>query len=336
MADGNEDRRHGAARIRAFLFDAEGSDREVDAASLGDHVADDRHLLWVDVDLTDGRVPHEVGEALHLAEATVDRLQAAPVRPHVEDFEEYFHLNVRSVGEAEDTEPIEVDCVVGRNWVLTSHRDGSDLIEPFLQPIRGETELGRVEGPVFLALLLDWVLSGYFRSIEHLEARLDELDESLIAGDVEEDPEGPLLGRLVGLRRDVTLLRRTLSVHREVFATLTQPEFDKVSETDSAQRFLPLADRMEKALGGIDNARVMVMSSLDVLMTRTAQRTNDVMKILTVINAVLLPALVAAAILGMNFQQSFFDRAELFWVVVFLMVALGASILAFARHRRWI
>jgi Mg2+ and Co2+ transporter CorA len=80
----------------------------------------------------------------------------------------------------------------------------------------------------------------------------------------------------------------------------------------------------------------MVMGSLDVLMTRTAQRTNDVMKILTVINAVLLPSLVAAAILGMNFRQSFFERRELFWLVVAAMVALGAGILAFARRKRWI
>lgn len=54
------------------------------------------------------------------------------------------------------------------------------------------------------------------------------------------------------------------------------------------------------------------------------------------INAVLLPSLVAAAILGMNFRQSFFERRELFWVVIVAMVALGAAILAFARRKRWI
>jgi magnesium transporter len=77
------------------------------------------------------------------------------------------------------------------------------------------------------------------------------------------------------------------------------------------------------------------MGSLNIVMTRTAQRTNHVMKMLTVISAVLLPALVIAGILGMNFRQSFFERTELFWVVVVLMVALGAGIVAFARHRRW-
>jgi Mg2+ and Co2+ transporter CorA len=59
------------------------------------------------------------------------------------------------------------------------------------------------------------------------------------------------------------------------------------------------------------------------------------MKILTVISAVLLPALVIAGILGMNFRQSFFERVDLFWVVVAGMFALGASVLTFARIRGW-
>lgn len=189
---------------------------------------------------------------------------------------------------------------------------------------------------MFLALLLDWIVSGYYRAIDQVEGRLDEIDESLILRGVQADAEEGLLGRLVGIRRDVTVLRRSLAAHREMLATLAQPEFDKVSGTGSAERFQLLSERLDKALIEIENARLMVMGSLDVLMTRTAQRTNDVMKILTVINAVLLPSLVAAAILGMNFRQSFFERRELFWVVVVAMVALGAAILAFARRKRWI
>jgi magnesium transporter len=133
----------------------------------------------------------------------------------------------------------------------------------------------------------------------------------------------------------ITVLRRTLSGHREVFATLSQPEFDKVSKSESADRYRVLSERLDKAIAAAENARETAMGSLNIVMTRTAQRTNHVMKMLTVISAVLLPALVIAGILGMNFRQSFFERTELFWVVVVLMVALGAGIVAFARHRKW-
>ncbi|HEU4529028.1 MAG TPA: CorA family divalent cation transporter [Actinomycetota bacterium] len=321
---------------RAFLFDADGTDRQVDPGNLAEPTLDDRQLLWVDADARDEHL-HEIAAALEIDEGTLERLGAPPARPSLEDLEGYFHLNCRFLGDdPEHDRPMDIHCVVGRNWVFTTHRDDIDLIEAFLEPIKGETELGRVEGPVFLALLLDWIVSGYYRAIDQVEGRLDEIDESLILRGVQADAEEGLLGRLVGIRRDVTVLRRSLAAHREMLATLAQPEFDKVSGTGSAERFQLLSERLDKALIEIENARLMVMGSFDVLMTRTAQRTNDVMKILTVINAVLLPSLVAAAILGMNFRQSFFERRELFWVVIVAMVALGAAILAFARRKRWI
>lgn len=322
--------------IRAFLFDAEAADEEVRSEDLSSQKVGPRQLLWIDVDLRDPLALADIGSALPIEPESLERMQESPSRPHLQDFEEYFHLNVQAlVASSEEGGPEEIDCVVGQNWMLTAHRGNVELIDSFLAPIRGETELGRVEGPVFLAIVLDWVLSGYFRAIEELETRMDKFDESLIARDMHAGSEQRLLSYLVELRHAITVLRRTLSGHREIFATLSQPEFDKVSKSESADRYRVLSERLDKAIAAAENARETAMGSLNIVMTRTAQRTNDVMKMLTVISAVLLPALVIAGILGMNFRQSFFERTELFWVVVVVMVALGAGIVAFARHRRW-
>jgi magnesium transporter len=80
----------------------------------------------------------------------------------------------------------------------------------------------------------------------------------------------------------------------------------------------------------------MVAGSFEILMTKTGQRTNDIMKLLTLVSAVLLPSSVIAGVLGMNFKQPFFDLSYLFWVVVGLMVALMVSAIVGARRRRWL
>jgi Mg2+ and Co2+ transporter CorA len=116
---------------------------------------------------------------------------------------------------------------------------------------------------------------------------------------------------------------------------MAQPEFEQLSETDSTERFRDLSTRLERAIDAIESAREMVIGSFELVMTRTAQRTNEVMKALTVISAVLLPATLMAGILGMNFRPSFFDRPELFWVALGAMAVLAGSVLAFARRRRW-
>jgi Mg2+ and Co2+ transporter CorA len=71
-------------------------------------------------------------------------------------------------------------------------------------------------------------------------------------------------------------------------------------------------------------------------MGRAAQDANDVMKVLTLLSAVLLPAIVLAGVMGMNFKLPFFDDPSNFWVVLVAMVVLAIVIVLAARWRRWI
>ena len=71
-------------------------------------------------------------------------------------------------------------------------------------------------------------------------------------------------------------------------------------------------------------------------MGRAAQRTNDTMKALTVLSAVLLPAVVLAGVMGMNFKLGFFDDPTNVWFVFVAMVLLAIAILGVARWRHWI
>jgi magnesium transporter len=78
------------------------------------------------------------------------------------------------------------------------------------------------------------------------------------------------------------------------------------------------------------------VGSFDIVMTRTGQRTNDIMRVLTVISSVLLPAVVVGGVMGMNFHPSFFDEPSIFFVVVGAMVVMAALTLLFARSRGWL
>ena len=60
-------------------------------------------------------------------------------------------------------------------------------------------------------------------------------------------------------------------------------------------------------------------------MGRAAQDANETMKLLTLLSAVLLPAVVLAGVMGMNFDMPFFEDPTNFWVV---LVAMGVFALA--------
>jgi Mg2+ and Co2+ transporter CorA len=234
----------------------------------------------------------------------------------------------------DDFATAEIHCLVSDTWVATLHCADIDLIEVFNQPIAPSSDIGRLDGPAFLAHLVDWQLRGFFRADEQLDERIDWIDDQLLGTDDEDDDH--LLDELIELRRVTGRLRRTITPHRDVLAVLAQPELAGVSDSTSAKRFARLANRLERVIDAIEDTRQMVTDSLDILMTKAAQRTNDTMKILTVVSILLLPAVVVAGIMGMNFQLGFFQRPDNFWIVLAAMALLATTTALVARLRNWL
>ena len=137
-------------------------------------------------------------------------------------------------------------------------------------------------------------------------------------------------------RRRISSIRRRLAPHREVFAALTRPDLAGLGDAEDTVHFRSLADRLERAIDAVDSARELVLGSFDVHMTRTAQRTNDVMKILTLVTVILLPGSVIAGVMGMNFKVGFFEDPSVFWLVLGGMGVIALATLLVARVKRWI
>jgi len=117
---------------------------------------------------------------------------------------------------------------------------------------------------------------------------------------------------------------------------LTQPELEGLGDEKDANRFRGLLGDYETALQTAGEARASVVSSFDVLIARTGHRTNEIMKVLTLVTVILLPGSLLAGVMGMNFKVELFQHPMLFWVVIGVIVAVAAVTVAVARVRRWI
>ena len=134
---------------------------------------------------------------------------------------------------------------------------------------------------------MEWVVSSYFRAFEEIEGELEELDAKVMSEvprNVSDD-----LARLVGLRRSIGRLRRALSPHREVIVALAHPELDLLSTDTSAARFDAIERRVAQAVDAAREAKESTRGSFELLVTRLGQRTNDIMKVLTLATVILLP-----------------------------------------------
>jgi magnesium transporter len=320
--------------LTLFVFDERESRREEDLPAALTGLADDA-LLWLALrDPTEEEVA-AVQEALELNDEQAQRLREQPSRASLVDAGEHLHVTLY-VASSEGGEPVlrPVECVLGPNWVVTAHEAEIEVLEEFRERAEGGGQVGALDSPSFVAAVVEWVVTSYFRAFEAVESELEELDAKVMS-DVPKSVSDDL-ARLVELRRSIGTLRRALSPHREVIVALAHPELDLLSTESSAERFAALESRVTQAVDAAREAKESTRGSFDLLVARIGQRTNDVMKVLTLVTVILLPSTVLAGIMGMNFQLGLFDLVWMFWAVIAAMLGIAVLVLSVARSQRWI
>jgi len=328
--------------LTAYLFDHKHGEKVEEWVGAARKLRKNQ-LLWVD--LTDPSEEEEraVREGFDLADAEF-RASEAAIEPDFEQGDGYIRVTAIAVSDEETDEAREavvVDCFIGENWVLTAHADEIAVVDDFRTLADGAGELGALDAPSFLATLLEWVVTSYSRAFAEIEVMLEKFDLSVLRGSVARGGgrnAEQQISRLVEIRGRVGTLRRALTPHREIFATLGHPELDFISTGSSAERFEKLTAQVDNALASGRDAKDAVVSSFDLLILRTEHRTNEIVKILTLASILLLPGALIAGVMGMNVNFTFhqFAHSPVFWFAVVAIVSIALATLGFARARRWI
>lgn len=316
--------------IDALLSRGDGTDEQVDLSSWELRRLGDDELLWVDVLDSDADEIDLISRALGLDDDSSSTLRSPDTDPIAVVRGDSVEVVLRAPGAELDDEPTLLQVLVGHGWVVTNHERPIPFLEEHREKIQDQREVGSLTSVEFLAAVLDWHVDAFQRAAEQLEAEVEKLDDAALGTDRD------LVERLVAMRRRIAHVRRMLTPHREVYVELTRPDFLPDLEEREERALAAVVKRLERALDAIFNARDMLIGTFDVHMTRTAQRTNDVMKVLTLASVILLPSVVIAGVMGMNFRVGLFDDPNMFWVVIAIMVALALVTLVVARWRSWL
>jgi magnesium transporter len=287
---------------------------------------DEHQLLWIDV--SDKQAAVELGPLLGLGDA----FAALPDEESIRFLDDTVRLTVTGLlDESDGPTSVLVHLVAGPNVVVSLH-DGPvrGLADP-IEAIAGDPRFGRLSGGVFTGLLLEGMLAGYRAEVERIGRLIDELDDQALRA----RRPSELIDDLVDVRHQIGVLRRGLFGQQPVFRSLVRP-IEGEPERAVGQPAPGLLEHLERLLDSVDHLREQLLGSFDIIQGRTAEHTNDVVRVLTVVSGVLLPSVVVAGVMGMNFKLGFFDDPANFFVVIAAMALLAAAILVFARVRGWL
>jgi Mg2+ and Co2+ transporter CorA len=322
-----------AACAHIVLYAADGSDRDlaIDEIALP---SSDAALLWIDIDCDAPELVADVCGRLELPRSSCSNLVELSAAPLLRLYGDRLVVQVAAVEHAGGLkfEGTVLAIAAGPNFVLTVHHKPIDFIPSIRKREHGETRLGMLSAPSFVASLLDWQLGTYFEAVSAFERAAERLEESILADRRDESDTAELRQ----LRRGASRLRRMLAPHRALFSSLARPDFRPDDDEETLRHFQRLDEHFERAMDIVEDARELVVGSFELFSNQIAVRTNASMRLLTFATVVIGLQTVIAGALGMNFKAGFFDTAGLgFWLAVAGMALVTAVAAWIGRRKRW-
>ncbi len=302
---------------------------------------DPAKVNWINVDgLEDVELLRAIGERFGLHPLTLEDVLNTTQRPKVETFDEYLFV-VSEMVYFENADQLAVEQVslfLGDSFVLTLQEErGCDTFERIRGRLRNGRGYARKRGADYLLYaLLDTIVDQFFPVLESLGDGVEELEEELLA-----HPSKDTLRRLYEVKRLLIQIRRAAWPHREIFSSLMRDDSGRLAEGTTV--FLrDCYDHITQIIDIIESYRDLSAGLMDVYLSSLGFRTNEIMRVLTVVSTIFIPLTFVAGVYGMNFNtDSPFNMPELNWRFgYFFFWGTSAAIVAvtviIAKRKRWL
>jgi magnesium transporter len=232
----------------------------------------------------------------------------------------------------------QLSLIVGANFVLTLQERAGDCFDPVRARLRQDNSRMRALGADYLAYaLLDILIDAYFPVLEHFGEALETLEREVL-----ERPDAGLVTRIHALKRDLLELRRALWPLRDITSHLLRDETAFIGAPTRVY-FRDCADHVFQLMDMLEIDREVASGLLDLHLSSVSLRTNEIMKVLTIIATIFIPLGFVAGVYGMNFKTEIspFNMPELDWYFGYpfalsLMLAVAGVLLIYFWRKGWI
>ena len=305
-------------------------DKVVKKASLADLPNLKKKKIWIDITGITKEESRVIKSFFGLHPLTAEDLVTPNARIKVEEFDNYLFCVFYGIRKS-NIELIEIDFIIGKNFVISSHNKSFDSIAELK---KDDEKVGKLlsKGADFVFYrILDMEIDNFMPSLESIDDEIEDIEE-----EVTKKPSPEMLSRILGLKRKMVMLKKVAFPQREKVSFLTKNDYRFISDA-AKPYFRDIYDHAIRVHDTIENYREAIGNTFDVYMSSLSNSMNEVMKMLSIIATIALPLTVISGIYGTNFSilpgQNF---AYGFWVMILAMAALCVVMLFYFRKKSWI
>jgi magnesium transporter len=325
--------------MRTWLYRSDRTPTRAELSEWPTLCQDDQNLLWVDLVDPSDEVLAEVSQLLGIDPRAARITRRPSTRPLVRTFKDHYVVTAFSVdvdernvekGGEPTTTVTEINAVAGRNFLLSVH----DRPIPWLKDLEERTatnpQLGRLDSSYLLYVLLDTLVGDYSREFDEVEDEVERMEEALLR-----DTGRGAFDQVMVMKRHIHTVRRIVAPHRTAFSVLAAPD-SPVPQSQVEAYFRDLIQHLDNLLERLEHARDTVTGSYNLYISNVSYRTNQELRVLTFLSAVLLPMTVITGVFGTNFKMAEYDFYEGFYAMLIGMALMTAIMLGFFKWRKWL
>jgi magnesium transporter len=296
-----------------------------------------RGLVWVDLESPSRDEIHSIMEEFGIRPLIGEELLVPASKPRVEFHQSYTYviLHFPALRHTHKNREQEVDFVIGKQFLVTTHYEAIDPIHNFskvfeVNSAMEDASLGEHAGFIFVSMLKR-LYKGVEHELEFIRHDLTTIEEHIYSGE-----EVLMVEAISHVARDLLNLRQILEPHREVLHAL-----ENEGSTFFGNDFVPLLKSLSNEYYKVHNHVMRLTESLHELRETNnsllSTKQNETMKIFTILAFVTFPLTLFVAIFSMDTKETpIVGQPHDFWIILGMMFVAALCMFAFFKRKKWL
>jgi magnesium transporter len=296
---------------------------------------------WINVDgLNDIELLRKLAKQFNIHPLALEDVLNTTQRPKVEHYTDHYFVISQMIYKEKNRKITleQLSVFLGNSYVLTIQEESEhDVFEQVRSRLRvGRGYARKMKSDYLAYALLDATVEQFYPILETLGESIEAIEEELL-----DRPSRGTLRKLYETKRLLLQLRRTAWPQREIFNTLIRDDSGIISK--ETQIFLrDCYDHTTQIVDILETYRDLATGLMDVYLSSLGFRTNEIMRMLTVISSIFIPLTFIAGVYGMNFNtEQPLNMPELNWPLGYLlclgvMACVAAGMVIFFQRKNWL
>lgn len=289
-------------------------------------------MAWIDVNNATEEELDDIAKEFKLHPLALKDCRNKRQRAKIDDYGTYYFMILNVIMEKKRTILHKEEYVfMGENYIITFSWDSSNIMDEQFERMSEKAQLFERGIDFILYNILDAITDAYMPVMDRIGTYIDELEERIL-----NNPIKTIQQEIIGYKRRLISLKRLLSPQRDAVNIMLRHEYTLITEK-SRMYYMDVYDHILRMFELVDTYEEILSGTMDLYMSEISNKTNDIMKILTIMSTIIMPLTLISGIYGMNFV----NMPELgtkygYFITIGVMAVIVIAEIHYFKHKKWL